>query len=128
MTKNFKILVVFIVMCAILFCLTGCNQANNVQYNISKKSDSFDTYRKVTVINLRSDKVLMEVEGLIAIKDSSEDELTIIIKTGDEQYKMHYVYFGGEVVYLVEQIENSTTNPYHWDIHIFAERPDIVVD
>lgn len=44
------------------------------------------------------------------------------------QYKMHYVYIGGEVVYLVKQKENSTTDPYHWDIRIFAEFPRIVGD
>lgn len=41
---------------------------------------------------------------------------------------MHYVYIGGEVVYLVKQKENSTTDPYHWDIRIFAEFPRIVGD
>lgn len=107
--------------------LTGCNKADVIQHNISKDSDGFNTYRKVTVINLRSDKVLLEIEGFISIKDSTSDELAIIIKTGHDQYKMHYVYTGSEIVYLVEQLENTTTDPYHWKIRIFAVVPDLEV-
>lgn len=123
-----KIICLLVAILCIAASLSSCNKAENIQYNISKQSDSFETYREVTVINLRSDKVLMQVEGYISIKDSSHDELAIIIMEGPNQYKMHYVYFGGEVVYLVEQKENSTTDPYHWDIRIFAEFPRIVVD
>lgn len=108
--------------------LTGCNKANNVQYNISKSSDSFETYREVTFINLRTDKVLLQVEGYISIKNSNTDELAVIIKVSPTEYKMHYLYIGGEVVYLVEQKENTSTDPYKWDIRIFAEFPRIVVD
>lgn len=111
-----------------LIGITGCScEADNIKYNISQESNSFKTYRKVTVINLRSDKVLLEIEGYISIKDSTEDELAIIIKTGYEEYKMHYVYTGSEIVYLVEQLENTTTDPYHWKIRIFAVVPDLEI-
>lgn len=109
--------------------LTGCvglatNEVDNIQHNIREEADTFGTYRKVTVINLRSDKVLLEIEGLISIKDSTADELAIIIKTGKDEYKMHYVYTASEIVYLVEQLENTTTDPYHWNIRVFAVTPE----
>lgn len=127
--KNIKkIICLLVTVLCVVVSLSSCNKAHNVQYNLSKQSDAFETYREVTVINLRSDKVLMQVEGYISIKDSSHNELAIIIMEGPGQYKMHYVYFGGEVVYLVKQKENSTTDPYHWDIRIFAEFPRIVGD
>ena len=109
------------------FSFTGCvgfNEADNIQHNIKQEADKFGTYRKVTVINLRSDKVLLEIEGLISIKDSTADELAILIRTGEEDYKMHYVYTGAEIVYLVEQLENTHTDPYHWDIRMFAVTPE----
>ena len=105
--------------------LTGCNKADNIQYNISQESDNFETYRRVTVINLRSDKVLLTVEGYISIKDSAENEIAIIICTAPKEYMMHYVYTGPEVVYLVEQMKPSDTDPYHWEIKIFATWPDV---
>lgn len=123
----------FLTMLAVAFSLSGCNKANNIQYNIQQQADNFKTYRKFTAVNLRSDKVLMTAEGLLAVKDSdkSEDgtvsELAIIIKTGEDSYKMNYLYLGGEIVYLVEQTENSTTDPYHWEIHLFGVLPEVKV-
>ena len=119
--------VLLIILIFSLFSLVGCNKADNIQYNIAQSSDNFETYRKVTVINLRSDKVLLTVEGYISIKDSSTNEIAIIIQTAPKEYKMHYVYTGPEVVYLVEQLEPSNTDPYHWKIVVFATVPDIEV-
>ena len=123
-----KIVVCLCLMCMIcipLGMLTGCNKADNIQHNIRQDSDNFETYRRVTVINLRSDKVLLTVEGYISIKDSSTNEIAVIINTAPIKYMMHYGYTGPEVVYLVEQLEPSNTDPYHWEIKIFAVTPDI---
>lgn len=123
-----KIVVCLCLMCMICIPLgmfTGCNKADNIQHNIRQDSDNFETYRRVTVINLRSDKVLLTVEGYISIKDSSTNEIAVIINTAPNKYMMHYVYTGPEVVYLVEQLEPSNTDPYHWEIKIFAVTPDI---
>ena len=117
------LLIVFLLLCIV--GITSCNKADNIQHNISKDSDNFETYRKVTVINLRSDKVLLTVEGYISIKDSAANEIAIIINTAPKEYMMHYVYTGPEVVYLVEQLKPSNTDPYHWEIKIFATWPDV---
>ena len=121
-----KVFSLILILAISLFTLASCNDADTVQHNISQASDKFQTYRLVTVINLRSDKVLLEVEGYISIKDSTKSELAIIIMTGPSQYKMHYVYLGSEIVYLVEQKENTTTDPYHWDIRIHAVIPEFI--
>lgn len=119
-----RVLILLVLMLG-LVGLTGCNKADNIQHNIRQDSDNFETYRRVTVINLRSDKVLLTVEGYISIKDSAENEIAIIICTAPKEYMMHYVYTGPEVVYLVEQMKPSNTDPYHWEIKIFATWPDI---
>lgn len=122
-----KLISMILLMILCLLCLTGCDQATNIQHNIGNQSDKFETYRRITVINLRSDTVLLQVEGYISIKDSTDTELAVIIKTGENDYKMHYIYTGAEIVYLVEQLEPSNTDPYHWEINIFAVIPDIEV-
>ena len=124
MKKIFSKLLVIAMVVVALFSLGACNDAQTVQHNISQASDKFETYRKVTVINLRSDKVLLEIEGFLSIQNTEGDELAVIIKTGKDQYKMHYVYLAPEVVYLVEQLENTHTNAYHWVIRIHAILPD----
>lgn len=108
-----------------VFGLSSCNEAENIQYNIAYQSDNFETYRRITVINLRSDTILLQVEGYLSIKDSTESELAVIIKTGKDKYQMHYIYTGAEIVYLVEQLEPSNTDPYHWEIRVFATIPEI---
>ena len=49
----------------VLLGLTSCRQEDQVQRNLLKQTADFQTYRKITVINLRSDKVLMEFEGYL---------------------------------------------------------------
>lgn len=107
-----------------LFSFTACNDAQMVQHNIAHKSDNFNTYRKVTVLNLRSDKILLEIEGVLSIQNTEGNELAVIIKVSEKEYKMHYIYLAPEVVYLVEQVENTHTDPYHWYIRIHAIIPE----
>ena len=121
-----KVYLILVAILAILCTLTACNDAQTIQHNISQKSDKFETYRLVTVINLRSDKVLLEVEGYISIQNSTTDELAVIIQTGKNEYKMHYIYLAPEVVYLVQQIENTNTDAYHWAIRIHAVLPEFI--
>ena len=123
--KKFLTIILTFVLIAMATVFVGCDKAKNVQHNIAVESNSFNTYRRVTVVNLRSDKVLLQIEGYISIKDSTSDELAIIIKTAPKEYQMHYVYTGSEIVYLVEQLENTNTDPYHWEIKIFAVFPEI---
>ena len=124
MKKTFSKLVVITMAIFMLFSLSACNDAQTIQHNIAQASDKFETYRQVTVINLRSDKVLLEIEGYLSIQNTDGDELAIIIRTGANEYKMHYVYLAPEVVYLVEQEENTHTDAYHWTIRIHAILPD----
>ena len=120
-----KKIISLIITILCVFGLSSCNEAANIQYNIAYQSDNFETYRRITVINLRSDTVLLQVEGYLSIKDSTESELAVIIKTDKDKYQMHYIYTGAEIVYLVEQLEPSNTDPYHWEIRVFAKIPEI---
>lgn len=122
-----KKIISLILLIVCMFTTTSCNEADNVQYNIAHQSDNFETYRRITVINLRSDSILLQVEGYLAIKDSTTTELAVVIKVAKNEYQMHYIYTGAEIVYLVEQLEPSNTDPYHWEIRVFATIPEIEV-
>ena len=124
MKKVFIKLVAVLISIITLFSLSACNDAYTVQHNIAQKSDRFETYRKVTVLNLRSDKILLEIEGVLSIQNTEGNELAVIIKVSEKEYKMHYIYLAPEVVYLVEQLENTHTDPYHWYIRIHAIIPE----
>lgn len=111
--------------------LTGCDKSDQVNYNLDRQANAFETYRKMTLVNLRSDKVLMEVEGYFSLSNSESDnaqsELSITIKTGPKTYQRHYCYIGGEVCYLVEQLDNSYTDPYHYEIRMYWTWPDVTI-
>ena len=114
-----------IIVIVLVFTLMGCNEAGQINDNLRKQEANFEIYRQVTVINLRSDKILLEVEGYLHIMIDEDGDLNITIQTGPNQFKLHYVSLAGEVVYVSQQIENATTSPYHWEIRIFAITPDI---
>lgn len=43
--------------------LCGCSEAWKVRYNLNQEADNFNIQRRITVLNARSDKVLLEMEG-----------------------------------------------------------------
>ena len=112
-------MVLVLVMMATLFC--GCTEAEQVKYNMAKDADYFGTERKITVYNAISNTVIMEIEGYMSISNTEgEDELVVICKTGPETYKRNLVYLGTATLYVVEDINGTHTDPYHYsiDIHI----------
>lgn len=108
--------------------LVGCNPAGSVKHNIGKEAENFNTYRRITVYNLLSDKVLLEVEGYISTHyDHDYTRLSVVIKTGEDEFKMHYVHIGAhQMGYIVEQLENTSSDPYSWKIRVYVTKPDIV--
>ena len=106
-------------------CALGGPAEDKIQHNVMRDISNFKTYRRIQVINLRSDKVLMEFEGYLTSKLDSEGDVNIMIMTGQDQYQLHYVRLAPEVTYISEQITNTTTDPYHWKINIYATVPDI---
>lgn len=43
---------------------------------------------------------------------------------GPDQYKMDYFSIAENVCYVIEQTENTTTDPYHWDIVWYVAIPN----
>lgn len=95
--------------------LTGCSQADKVSYNVSKDADNFKVIRRVTVINTRTDKVEMTVQGRISV-DISKHQLDIIAKIGDNKYKKDIVNLTGNNMYTINQIETSDVNSYKYEV------------
>ena len=125
--KKIKLLLILIISCLFVFSLSSCRQEDMVQHNLLKDTGDFKTYRKITVINLRSDRILMEFEGYLTTKLDNEKDVNIMIMTGPSKYQLHYVRLADEITYLCEQIDNTTTDPYHWRVSIYAVLPDISI-
>lgn len=62
--KGIKKIVVVVLMFAMVVAMTGCSEADRANYNMSKQADYFDCERKITVYNARTDKIILEAEGI----------------------------------------------------------------
>lgn len=121
-------------LCAVLLCCSllfvGCvgSAANNVNHNLSQAADNFEILRKITVYNARTDMIVLEMEGFMSLSNNSTSELVVTCMTGINEYKKNYVYLNEYVIYVVEDITGTNTDPYHYKVHFYTALPDIDIN
>ena len=123
-----KIFAMFLIILVLIGCMTGCSEASNVNHNLSQAADNFQVVRKITVYNARTDLIVMEMEGLMSLSNTSTSELVVTCMTGPNQYKKNYIYLNEYVIYVVEDITGTVTDPYHYKIHFYTALPDIDIN
>ena len=65
--------------------------------------------RRVVFVNGITDKYLLSIEGLCSItKDKYDAQLEVTCKTGDGEYKKHYLGISDNVTYFVEQMDPAS--------------------
>ena len=115
-----KILLALALAASILLC--GCSsEAEKANYNISKQADYFESERKITVYNARTDKVIMEAEGYMSISNNSNNELVCTVKVGPDSYRKNYIYLNDYTMYVVEDITGTHTDPYHYNLYFHTD-------
>ena len=133
MKKSLKVAVITIMALAFITAgitglLAGCTEADRVNHDISKQSGYFNCERRVTVYNARTDKVILYIEGYIDISNNASNELVVTAKTSKDTYKKNYVYLNDYTLYVVEDIDGTHSDPYHYKVYFDTNViPDIVV-
>lgn len=122
-----KILALLFVL-VIISTLVSCTAATNVNHNLSQAADNFQVLRKITVYNARTDLIVMEMEGYMSLSNSSTSELVVTCMTGPNEYKKNYIYLNEYVIYVVEDITGTGTDPYHYKVHFYTALPDIDIN
>ena len=117
------ILIVIAIILIALLCvnLTSCREADKVSYNVSLEADSFGVCRKITVINSRTDTIIYELEGVFSLNNSLNNELEIICRTGENEYKKHFIYLTDTVLYVVEDMQGADVSPYHYKVVFYPK-------
>ena len=106
---------------ATLLVTTGCTQADTVRHNLTENADSFSITRRITVFNTRTDKVLMQMTGVMSIKtDSDTKELNILVKDGETYYK-HIIYLNDDTTYVMEDVGGADVSRSAYEIHFLPE-------
>ena len=122
-------LVLFLVLVTIGNC--GCRQATVVSQNISKEADAFNVTRKITVINARTDTIMLELVGTFSLHTNNQNsELEVICEVGPNKYQKHFIYLNEYTLYVVQDISGSDVDKYHFELNIlpFLNTPQIKID
>lgn len=118
MNKITRIKAAVVSMAVSAALLSGCNQAERVNYNITEEAQNFNVYRRVTVINCIQGDTLFEIEGRMNIEaDTQDNQLEIIVETEEGKYKKHFIGLSDNVTYTVEDITGSEVSRYHYEIN-----------
>lgn len=106
------------------FGASGCSfsTVSTVNHNLSKDANEFNIYRRITVTNARTDTVMLQAEGYMALSNNGSNELVVTVKTGQDQYYKDYIYLNDWTCYVMEQTEPKGTDKYHYELVFYPER------
>ena len=116
-----KKILIAIFLCISLLVLSSCRQADNVRHNLQREADDFNVRRRITVLNTRTDKTMMQITGLLSIKTDSDGDLNITIEKSPGEYILNYAHLSKDTTYIVEQIETKEVNKYKYEIKLYPE-------
>lgn len=124
MTKKF--LAVISLSLVAIFSLGACaTDADVASRNLSQAAEQFEINRRVVFVNGITDNYLLEVEGRCSVEDMSElrPQLEVTCKTGPDRFVKHFLGLSDNVTYVVEQLDDTATDVYHYRL-IF--KPEVI--
>lgn len=119
--KKWKALLLIAITVAMVFAMSSCRQADNVRHNLQREADDFNVRRRITVLNTRTDKTMMQITGLLSIKVDDDGDLNITIEKSPAEYILNYAHLSKDTTYIVEQIETKEVNKYKYEIKLYPE-------
>lgn len=124
MVKHRGISVLFILLLGAVLLLTGCaSDADVAPHNISKSADMFEIERRVVFYNGINGEYLLTIEGRCSIKDQG-NQLEVTCKTGQTEYKKHFLGLSDNVTYFAEQVASAGVDVYRYRV-IF--KPEAII-
>lgn len=119
--KRFKTIIAVVIIAAML-CACG-REVNQVSYNISKQADNFNVMRRLTVMNTRTDKCLMQMTGRFSIQNEGNNELSVIVEIDRKRgiYQKHFVYLNEWTSYTVEDLNGVKVSKYDYELEFMPQ-------
>ena len=100
---------------AVLF-LAGCEtDANVASHNLSKAAEMFEIDRRIIFYNGITDVYMLTIEGRCSISDDG-NQLEVTCKTGNDQYKKHFLGLSDNVTYFAEQLGTADVSTYRYRV------------
>ena len=106
--------------------MSGCSSdADVASYNLSKAADMFEIDRRVVFYNGITGEYMLTIEGRCSIgTGQSTKSVTVTCKTGENQFKKHFLGLSDNVTYFAEQLGYADVNVYH---HRIVFKPQSVL-
>lgn len=122
MKKIKRIGIVMLCLALIIALFSACTESERVKFNVKQEADNFNVTRRITVINSRSDKVIIELIGNCSIQVDSEDkQLEVTSEIADGQYKIDYINLNEWTTYVVEDLSGADVSKYHYELNYLPE-------
>lgn len=112
--------VLLLLLGAVAGGVTGCTEASKVSFNIAKEADNFNVYRRVAIINTRTDKIEFEIIGKMSV-EVKDKRLDILVEDEDGAYYKHIVNLTDNNMYVVEDLGGSDVSTYKYEINFLPE-------
>lgn len=131
MKKIIKIMLALTIAVTMIFAF-GCSQADTMRNNIQKEANKFNVYRKITFVNLYTGQLLYSAEGYFSLQTTyqnnyqGQQEIGLVFNVAKNEYKLDYFSIAENVCYVIEQLENTTGNPYYFKIVWYIAIPENV--
>ena len=107
---------------ALLF--SGCTrESEQAAYNVSQAAHNFEVNRRCVFYNGITGEYILTIEGMLSVTEDGK-KLSVIVKTGPNEYKKHYLGLSDNVTYFCQQIDSVKADPYHYRV-IF--RPTTII-
>lgn len=118
-----KLFAMVAVVVMLMVSMTGCvDEATVVSHNVSKEADNFNVVRRLTVINTRTDKCLLQMTGKISIEDV-ENGIAVLVEVDRDKglYQKHWVYLNPNTMYTVDDLNGVSVSKYAYELEFMPQ-------
>ena len=91
--------------------------------NVSKEADNFNVVRRLTVINTRTDKCILQMTGKMSLEDV-ENGLAVLVDVDRDKgiYQKHWVYLNPNTMYTVEDLNGISVSKYAYELEFMPQQ------
>lgn len=107
-----------LVLAGSIAALVGCDKPADVAArNLAQAADNFEINRRITFMNGMTNQAMLVIEGYCALGNSdSSQRMSVICRTGANEYKRHHLGLGPTVSFISEQIDPAPASTYRYRV------------
>jgi hypothetical protein len=115
MPNQIKKIMLILMGCSVVLLSSGCTDARIASQNLSKAAEQFELNRRIVFYNGITGEYMLSMEGRCSVEQTNA-RLAVTCKTGEVEYKKHYLGLSDNVTYFSEQIDAANVSVYHYRV------------